>query len=160
MRWIAAGLLHGGCGGAEEIDPCAVSPRPTLEIGAGTTAFRGFARDGELELVHGRQGGFHVEVALRATGMKANGLVAGFVEATLDGEVRARSAPWLELECDGEGLTSLSNRLIYDDVLDPEELAGRVTFIVAEVTDSRGKVARTEAEALIVDNLVGSDPGE
>jgi hypothetical protein len=66
-EWLSMGLC--GCTAAEGLpEP---SLEASLEIGTGTQAF--LPVQGELELVAGPQGGWHVDVALRATGIEPEG---------------------------------------------------------------------------------------
>ena len=155
---VAAVLLMAGCGGADPVDPCVPSARPTLEIGSGSESFRPLGRAGELELVHGPQNGYHVDVGLRATGLEIGSFIEGHLIGWLGGEIRAEVAPWLDLECRRGGQVGLGVRLVYE--VDPEDLVGRKTRIDAEIIDGRGKRAVTSAKVVVVDLLEGAEVGE
>ncbi|MEQ1502426.1 MAG: hypothetical protein ABMB14_09350 [Myxococcota bacterium] len=153
--WLLAVLACDGAG-----DPCAPSPSkgdgPTLEIGLGVGGFTPIG-DGTFPLVHGPQGGFHLEIGLLATGLDtgdpAGGdLVTGALSGVIDGQTYAETAPWLEFVCDeaAGGLVSYGTRLIYDAT--PEFLDGKVTEVHASVSDLRGVEVAVDATFTIRDD--------
>ncbi|MEZ5397890.1 MAG: hypothetical protein R2724_34700 [Bryobacterales bacterium] len=144
-------LLVAACHG--EADPCApcASRRcePGLAIGDGTDGYAPIADGGEVVLVHGPQGGFHVEVGLLATHLDVSTLVTGHLAATVDGEELARVDPWLDFQCGADGLEAVGARLVYAGT--PETLVGRRTRITARVVDLAGTVVEAEGTYGIVD---------
>lgn len=146
MRWarflaVAAGA---GCGGpADPCAPCAGRRcEPTLEIGLGLERFEPLPEGGEFPLIHGPQGGYHLEIGLRATHLDGSSLVTARLEGTVDGVSLAVAHPWLELACEPMGLESWGTLLIYAST--PDHLDGRETRVAAEVTD----VASTRVSAV------------
>lgn len=116
-------------------DPCKPGPEPTLELGTGELAFAPLSPD-PVALVAGVQGGFHVDLAIRATYLEGRELMAGRAVGELDGVVVADGRPWFNLQCTDDVQEATGLRLIAD--VAPEELAGRTLDVSIEVTDSRG----------------------
>jgi hypothetical protein len=158
MRWCwavaaAAASVGAGCSGPE-VGACAacVGPRcdpPTLEIGLGLDGFAPLAEGGAFPLIHGPQGGYHLEIGLRATHLDVSSLVTGRLEGTIDGERLASASPWLDFRCEGEALESWGTRLIYEST--PAALDGQTTEIVVEVTDVAGNTVGAEGSFVIED---------
>ena len=144
MGWVGLTLLGGCSGGAPTSEACEPGAEPTLTIGLGVGGFTPI-EDGEFPLVHGPQGGFHLEIGLSATHLDTSDLVTGHLEGTIDGVLYASADPWLDFRCDeAQGsLISWGTRLIYDAT--PEFLDGQVTTVTAEVSDLQGtKVSATQ----------------
>ena len=155
MRWTWLGLVcvggwTGCAGGGGPL--CEPGRDPTLEIGLGVGAFTPVADGDPMPLIHGPQGGWHLEIGLLATHIDAGDLITGSLEGTIDGERVAISAPWLDMRCDEEagGLVSWSTRLIYPTETS-EELDGLTTEITASVTDLRGITVSTSRTFVIQD---------
>jgi hypothetical protein len=124
----------GGPGGG---DDCTPGGEPSLEIGLGVAGYTSLD-DGEFPLVHGPQGGFHLEIGLLAKHLDTSDLVVGHLEGVIEGERYAQSDPWLDFRCDEThgGLVSWGTLLIYDAT--PEFLDGKLTTVTASVTDVQG----------------------
>lgn len=136
-------------------DPCEPGDTPTLEIGKGDLSFTPMSEnEGEIDLVHGPQGGFHVVIALRATFLDTSESAIGHLTGTLNGEVIADEYPYLVFRCNGpEGAEeSWGALLVYDAT--PEELNGQETTINATVTDSGGREISATTNAFIIDPLL------
>jgi hypothetical protein len=118
-------------------DRCTPGGEPSLEIGLGVAGFTAL-EDGEFPLVHGPQGGYHLEIGLLATHLDTSDLVVGHLEGLIEGELYAQSDPWLDFRCDEthDGLVSWGSLLIYDAT--PEFLDGKLTTVTATVTDVAG----------------------
>lgn len=164
MRWSAGcaglwigGLALGACdggGGGGRDDGCVPGDTPTLEVGGGTGGFQPIADGGDIGLVHGPQGGFHLEIGLRATHLDTSDLVTGSLVGTIDGEVFAAAEPWLDFRCNVDAapdgaLESWGTLLVYGST--PDFLDGKVTVVDAEVTDLQGTIVRTTATFTIRD---------
>ncbi|MBX2799631.1 MAG: hypothetical protein KTR31_18280 [Myxococcales bacterium] len=108
------------CGGQVDHPACRGSSGvPTLQIGHGLGQFAHIPNRGDMTLVHGPQGGRHLELGLLATFLSADELVSGTISASLTGTVKQteRVERWMDFRCDpvAEGLVSVGNRLILDD---------------------------------------------
>jgi hypothetical protein len=146
------GLVLIGCDGKDRGPACLPGDDPTLTIGLGLGEYTPIPDGGEFPLVHGPQGGYHLEIGLLATHLDASDLVVGHLEGTLDGEPFAAADPWLDFRCDNVhgGLAAYGSRLIYEAT--PEFLDGKVTEVYAEVTDQRGATVSTTATFTIRDD--------
>lgn len=144
------GIALAACDKAPEPGGCQLGAEPTLEIGLGIGEYAPVPDGGELPLVHGPQGGYHLEIGLQATHIDASTLVTGHLEGTIDGRRYAEIDPWLDFRCGDDALSSWGTRLIYD--AEPEFLDGKTTTVAAEVTDLEGTTIRTEATFVIRDD--------
>jgi hypothetical protein len=158
--WIALSACSGDdadTGGTTSVGGCETGADPTLVIGTGEQAYEPMRA--EVGLVHGPQGGYHVLIAFEATHL-ADGLIGGQLSGTLDGEVVATSAPWLELRCNPDTDTQQvwGQLLIYSngglEDLQPEDLDGQPTTIKATLTDVDGTAVSASVDTVIVDPLV------
>ena len=152
-RWGLLPLLLVGCGAGDPQGDCALSDDPTLEIGAGATTFETLQDGDPIELVHGPQGGYHLEIALRGFGIDGSDLVAGSMSGTIGGQGLASSKPWLDFRCNAETgtLDALGTNLIYD--AQPADLDGQTTEVLISITDASGTVVEDTATLLIEDPL-------
>ena len=126
-----------------QADACKPGDNSSLEIGSGETSFEAVSEGSEVILVHGPQGGYHVEVGLRATYIDASQLLAGTIEGTLDGERVAVAKPWLDFRCnpETESLDSWGTQLIYsagESDIPFADLDEQVTTITATFVDAAG----------------------
>ncbi len=69
MRWLVAALLSFVAACEAALEP---EPATTLEIGTGTWRFEPVADGGEVPLVYGAQGGWHLWLAIRVRGVAAD----------------------------------------------------------------------------------------
>ena len=138
--------------GACDKDPttraCQPGGDPTLEIGVGIGEYTALPSDDAFPLVHGPQGGYHLEIGLAATHIDASSLLTGHLEGTLDGRPFATLDPWLDFRCTGDALTSWGTKLIYD--APPDVLDGQQTTLTAEITDLEGATVRATKTVRIV----------
>ena len=154
MRALPALLLLGcGDGGADHtgFDGCEPNDSPTLVLGSGMERFESDVPDHEVTLVHGAQGGFHIEMALRATGADTSDLVTARIDGFIDGEKLASSAPWIQLRCNPETNTQDAWALILQYDSTPPELDGKLTEVSVTVTDAAGAVLEASNTFTIVD---------
>ena len=131
---------------------CAPGPDPTLEIGLGLDGYTPIPEGGTVPLVHGPQGGWHLEIGLFATHLAADDLVAATLEGSVQGRILAAQDPWVDLRCraDGTGLQSWGTRLIYDTPTSAE-LDGVTTTVRASVVDLEGTRVSAERDFVIED---------
>ncbi len=150
MRWLWLCLGLSGCAGPQGAT-CGPGGDPTLQIGLGVGTFTPIVA-GEMPLIHGPQGGWHLEIGLLATGIDASDLIVGRLQGTVDGEPIAVNAPWLDMRCDeaAGGLISWGTRLIYPTET-AAELDGVQTEVSAEITDNQGITISTTQTFVIRD---------
>jgi hypothetical protein len=128
---------------------------PELEVGTGDGAFVALSNGDSLELIHGPQGGWHVIVSARMSGVELDGAQLVIEVIAGDGaEVLARvSLALLERRLDREGPSyfKLNNFLIFD-VAGPSEIADRDVVIRARL-EAGGLVLEDERSATVIDAL-------
>ena len=159
MRTFPLLLALAACSGAdpeptEPDDLCEPPGEPTLQIGLGLAGFEAIEDGGSFPLIHGPQGGFHLEIGLFSTNLAAGDLLSGSVIGTIDGTEYAASYPRLDMRCvrdtpEGDGQESYGTKLIYDST--PDFLDGKTTVVTATITDLDGVEVTTEATFVIAD---------
>ena len=141
---------------------CRPNDAPTLEIGWGEEEFVPFEGEEPTALViHGEQlNGYHVPIALNATGLYSRNLVGSDMKGWLDGELHSDVSPWVQLRCNPHTgtLQSWNNRLAWD--IGPPDLDGRLAHIEVTLVDIEGRTASAEADVRLVDPPVPPDTGE
>lgn len=150
MLWLA--VWAAGCTGGGGADrDCVPGKDPSLEIGVGLGGYEALADGGEFPLIHGPQGGYHLEIGLLARRIDGDDLISGELTGSIDGVVLARTSPWLDFRCDEDvgGLTSWGTRLIYEET--PEFLDGKTTVVTARVTDLEGTTVEATSTFVIRD---------
>jgi len=130
---------------------CRTGDSPSLSIGEGIARYEPRDEGATIGLVHGPQGGFHIEVGLEATYLDASEFLRGDIVVSIDDEIRAYAKPWLDFTCTEEGLRSFGTLLIFDGAT-PEALDGQVVDIEATVTDALG-VRVTAQTTLVIEDL-------
>jgi hypothetical protein len=153
MPLLVGGLL------AACVEP--VPTDPAVSLGTGELAFEPLAEGGDLAVVHGPQGGYHVVGSVRARGFDAgdaerldapnNPVVAfrtwhGGVDLTLTGAYRQGLDPrtlGIDAPADAEGWThEMVGRLCILDIPDDDVLVGQEVTFEVEVTDASATVYR------------------
>ncbi len=136
-------------------DPCVPPGDPTLEIGLGLSGFEPLPEGEPFPLIHGPQGGYHLEVGLRATNLVQD---AGFLQAVMiarvDGMTEdAVSYPYVDLRCVRDYRESYGSLLVFPDpaVNTPDFLDGKEVEIEVSVTDDAGTVVVTTSTYVIQD---------
>jgi hypothetical protein len=133
---------------------CEPSETPTLELGAGESAYASFEPGATLELVHGPQGGVHTFMALEARGIAADVELEGTLRGYLGEQQVGASYPFLNFRCRaGSGWQVWGLLLIWDAA--PEDLHLQPVRIDVEVTDAAGVVVTASKEAVLHDPLQG-----
>ncbi len=132
MRLTALGLaLLTGCGPTSQ--GCPVDVEPTLELGVGTDDFTPIDDAEFAELVHGSQGGYHIDLAFRAEGLNTKQLVQATGTGAIEGQDLGSLTAWLQFKCEAPVAEAVAARLIFD--AQPEDLDGRVVDIVVDLVD-------------------------
>lgn len=158
MRLTPLALLVAACGAppeAGEAEDCPTDAAPAMEIGVGSESWQSIGdASGEATLVHGPQGGYHLELGLRAEGLDVTDLASAVLRGAIDGEELAVSNTWVQFRCNPATNTAdaWNVRLIYAST--PDLLDGRETDITATVSDVAGTVFEATASLTIVDPLV------
>ncbi len=134
-------------------DPCLPGENPTLQLGHGELEYLELDTTGStnVELIHGPQGGYHVNMALSATYLNADTTWAVGLTGTVDGVQMGDTRPLATMRCNpGQGaLHAWSLLLIWDAT--PEELHGKSADIEATIVDSAGTELSTTATIEIWD---------
>jgi len=122
---------------------CGQMEEPAVSLGVGETRFS-ISDDMMLEPVFGPQGGYHFELAVRATGMLIDDPVAGELIARYDDEVVAVSRPWVGLRCNRKEKSSDATalQLVLND--DAPDLSGLDVQVQVTLQDQYGAVVRDE----------------
>lgn len=155
----AAGCGEGGEAGPTDAGPPAVEVAVTgparVELGAGTTRFEALAEGGTIELVLGPQGGWHLDLTVRAVNLPPDGV-------TLRYEVRddTRATPWnfpvaaslnaRRVVADGEGWVRVGDRAVFD-VRAASEVEGRVLRVTVRAERGGAAVAEDSRALRVVD---------
>lgn len=150
MRCAAIALVLLGCGPPPE--PGDAGP-PALTLGTGDTTFEMLTEGGDIELVHGPQGGWHVVVAARFSGFDPDGAVLTFEVRDGDEVLVSIAMALLERRLTREGLAYLElNAFAIFDITGPDAVVGRTVTLSANIR--AGEIELTdERTATIVDRL-------
>jgi len=132
-----------------DADPCEPSDSPTLEVGLGLSGYEALDDGDPFPLIHGPQGGYHLEIGLFGTGLAADALVSGEMHGTIDGKEYASAFPRLDLRCVGDGRESYGTLLVYEST--PDFLDGKTTRITVSVEGTDGTTVSAEGTFLIED---------
>lgn len=101
---------HGGS------DACQAGDRPVVQIGAGLSQYRALDAGDSVAVDRGPQGGQHLTLALKATGLPTGRRVPLVMRAYADGEEVGGSSQLTVFRCDRplEASFSLNNLLVLD----------------------------------------------
>ncbi len=151
--WGCGAPDAGGVPTAEAGVGAALDAGPTtLTLGTGTTAWQPLEE--ELVLVHGPQGGWHLDLTARIGAGSVEGLVLSY-RVTLDGRaleypVRAVLSARRVLR-EGDHWVRVGDRAVLD-IGAPAEVAGRTVEVVATLSRAEGaEVARDARSVRVVD---------
>ena len=136
----------------ESVGVGVVTGDPWVELGAGLDTFEPLADGGDIELVAGHQGGWHVDVAVRAGGFGPDGVVLTYeaLDAStaeslaFDTLARLGEASVLPLD---DGWERVDDRIVFD-VPAAEEVIGR--SVVLRVTATLGGGAWSDERRVTV----------
>lgn len=139
-----------------DADPCLPPGEPTLEIGIGLSGFEPIEPGGAFPLIHGPQGGYHLEIGLHATNLAedATGLFRGEIVGRVEGMPDdAVAYPYLDLRCVREYRESYGTLLVFPDPanITPDFLDGKEVEIEVKVTDADGTEVTTTSTYVIAD---------
>jgi hypothetical protein len=136
-------------------DPCEPPGEATLTVGLGMTGYEDLPEGSPFPLIHGPQGGFHLEVGLKATNVVQDsgdflrGELIGRVEAL---DLEAAAYPYLDMRCVRTHRESYGTLLVLSEgEVRPEELDGQTVVIEATLTDHDGTVVTTSRSFVIED---------
>jgi len=134
---------------------------PRIEIGGGTDAFEPLGPGSTAELVHGPQGGYHVQIAFRLWGIDPEGLLiqAHGYDATTGDEITIPAERILtarRVSMEGDHLLRLGDRLVFTTtdpttVYDPATSTGTDLRITATLTPAIGDPVMAETTTTVVD---------
>jgi hypothetical protein len=110
---------------------CQAVGDPTFVLGVGEDELT--LVNGDIPLLQGAQGGIHVPLAMRITGLDGRELLVAEIEGRIADEPVAASQPWLNTRCGDLGLEATNVLLIFD--ADPSMIDGQAVVIDAVVRD-------------------------
>jgi hypothetical protein len=141
-----------GADSATPLDPCLAGPDPSLSLGHGELGYLALDSGPTLaELIHGPQGGYHINIGLEATGLDASLPWEAHLEGWIDGTLVGETYPWATMRCNraADTLQAWGLLLVWD--AEPEALHGETTLVEATIVDAAGTQLRATAEYLISD---------
>ncbi len=138
----AALLLLGGC--AAEVG------QGTLELGSGEWQFEAIDDGTEVDMIHGAQGGIHVWVSMRATGLDPDRVHMELVTEKLDGTLAPETSEVdIRLDTSDEGGVVTEEMLGWPAVLAaPGCVVDSELLITVTLTDDKGTVATDQLTVL------------
>lgn len=150
----AAGTTTSNAGGSSSGGP--TGGGPGITVGQGGSAYVPLMDHDAVELVHGPQGGWHVELTARFWGLNPEGLLLSYEVTPLDGATpttfparymltRQRVVP------DGNGYVRLGDRAVFD-VTDTCNVVGRSFTVRVTAQDVDGVMAQDARIVDVVDN--------
>lgn len=127
----------------------------SIELGTGTASFRSIPFDGaELELIHGPQGGYHIDVAVRWSGLHPEGLRLRYETRRASDDERLALAEFLLhpglVARDGAGWLRTGDRTVFD-TMDPRPFVDLDVRVLVRATDARGVIAEDMRAVRVVD---------
>jgi hypothetical protein len=133
---------------------CAPAPGDaTLELGTGESRFEAVEPGGEVLLVRGSQGGYHVWMSMRALGLQGERMDMLLEVQPTDGSMAVQQS-WVRVFMDE--LETGSEYVGWPATIrDAECFVGREVLVRAAITDERGKTA--VGEMLIVPRRDGME---
>ena len=129
---------------------CATAEDPWIELGTGHLAWEALGE--EIELVYGSQGGWHVDVTLRAGGWAPDGIELSYraLDAETDALISFETSALLDedrvLQIDG-GWERVGDRVVLDVTSDADVLDREVRL---EVSATDGDLALSDERAATV----------
>ncbi|HHH28535.1 MAG TPA: hypothetical protein ENK57_09335 [Polyangiaceae bacterium] len=168
LALLVAGCAVAGCSGAPggtDAGPDAAGGdagggAARVELGTGTAAFEAIPETGgELELVGGPQGGFHVFVTARLFNLDPEGMTLRFSArdsstSTAVGTPAVFLLVAARVQREGDHFVRVGDFLILDDS-SPDAVRGTTLDITVTAEDADGRAASDERTVLIVDNVGG-----
>ncbi|MCB9681326.1 MAG: hypothetical protein H6733_07610 [Alphaproteobacteria bacterium] len=155
---VVAAVAALGAAGCASTDPCAADDvAPAIELGVGENAFVAATEGEDATLVHGPQGGFHLNLSLALDGLGAQERLPVVLTGVVDGVQLAYAAPYVTFLCDrdaGRGV-AWGLRLIFD--AQPEDLAERDVQVTATLDPGDGTSLADTLALHIVDPLVSTE---
>ncbi len=128
LALLASVVLTGSACVTEDTGP------PWLELGAGLGSFRSLAEGDSIELVHGAQGGWHIDLALRFGGFGPDGVHLSYSGADPES---------------GAQLSFVTEALLQERLVRPtddgwERVGDRLVFDIADATEVIDRELRVE----------------
>ena len=142
MVLASPGCLPAGCRGGDEA---------TLTLGTGVDAYQPLPTPPTLDLIYGPQGGVHLDVSLRASGLDLSALWDVEIRGLIGGVVRADTRPQVEATCDEDLALSelVGMRLILHGDVRPVDLMDGID-VTARVTDGRDVTVEATVEDVTI----------
>lgn len=141
---------------AEYQDPCIAGTRPVLDLGIGELNYNSLEQVSEqAELIHGPQGGYHINVALQAKRLDPSTPWLARLTGSFDGAPLGTTQPYVTMRCNtaAEALQAWGLLLIWDEGTLPVDIVGRQADIQVELTDSAGTEMSATGQVTIIDDI-------
>jgi len=132
--------------------PCEPGAGPSAILGVGELAYESVEDCGGMaELIHGPQGGYHINMALQAEYLDASAPWFVHLIGEIDGEVVGETKPYATMRCNQSvpALQAWALLLIWD--AEPEDLHGKTAAVTAELEDASGTTLNLSADVVIYD---------
>jgi hypothetical protein len=156
-----AGCTSDDAGGGGEPDAGppgdAMAAMPRVELGTGGASYREIATTGAtLELVHGPQGGFHVDVAVRFWDVEPDGTILGYVGRDTATDTVITLPSRFELSArrvvrEGDHWVRAGDILVFD-AMSPDAVVGKTVEITATLEPTAGAPVTDTRTIVVVDD--------
>jgi hypothetical protein len=158
VRFLFVIALAGACGDGDAPDPVGSGSLASLELGTGRTTFVPLQAGAPIELVHGPQGGYHLDLTLRLWSDAPEGVILDY-EVRRAGEVALVSVSTqyvveeARLLREGDHWLRLGDRAILA-IADPADLVGDAVEILVRGNAGSGEAASDMRAATVVDDEI------
>jgi hypothetical protein len=128
---------------------------PTLTLGGGETTYIPLDDEASIELVAGSQGGWHLDVSLRASGFDPDQVALSYLaqdaetDTPLSYPMQVLVGPTSVLE-DGDDWVRVADRIVLD-INDPADVVGRRLVVQATATVDGAAVSDTKTWVVVDD---------
>ena len=126
---------------------------PELLVGKGLHEYQDIDEGGRTsELIHGPQGGFHIDLALQARHLDASDAWSAILVGYLDDVATATARPylWATCEVEADALQTWGVRLIWN--ARPEDLDDQLVDVDVEVIDAAGTTLQARVDDLRIED--------
>jgi len=157
-----AGLLAlASCGGGDAAEPTSAcgSGKPHITLGTGEEGFVAIEPGAALSMICGPQGGRHVTLRFRATGVGDSFTYAAtLVDAATGTEIAASmdAGNAIPFTVEADGCESDDLRVVFH--VPTAEVSGRKARLHAQLQDGSGRSAQAEIE-VVIDTSMATCPG-
>lgn len=133
-------------------DACEPWDEPQLVVGTGEVAYEPITAS-PLGLVYGPQGGQHVLIGLQAKGLATDDQLESELVGLQDGEIVARSTPYVTFRCNGLENTQQAWNLflVLVEGVTPEQVHDQDWEVQVTLTDTQGRTLEATNDIHVYD---------